>query len=54
MNVVFTPTAWEQYNSWLLEDKKMLKRINDLVKDIDRNGLLKAKANRTSEISKSM
>ena len=43
MNVVFTPTAWEQYNSWLLEDKKMLKRINDLVKDIDRNGLLKVK-----------
>ena len=43
MNVVFTPTAWEQYNSWLLEDKKMLKRINDLVKDIDRNGLLKGK-----------
>ena len=43
MNVVFTPTAWEQYNSWLLEDKKMLKRINDLVKDIDRNGLLNGK-----------
>lgn len=43
MNVVFTPTAWEQYNSWLQEDKKMLKRINDLVKDIDRNGLLKGK-----------
>ena len=40
MNVVFTPTAWEQYTDWQKEDKKIVKRINELIKDIDRNGLL--------------
>ena len=40
MNIVFTHTAWEQYTEWQREDKKMVKRINELVKDIDRNGLL--------------
>lgn len=40
MNVVFTPTAWEQYTEWQREDKKMVKRINELIKDIDRNGPL--------------
>lgn len=30
MNVVFTPTAWEQYTDWQKEDKKMVKRINTL------------------------
>lgn len=40
MNIVFTPTAWEQYTEWQREDKKMVKRINELIKDIDRNGLL--------------
>ena len=34
MNVVFTPTAWEHYTDWQQEDKKMVKRINDLIKDI--------------------
>ena len=41
MNIVFTPTAWEQYLEWQKEDKKTVKRINDLIKDIDRNELLK-------------
>lgn len=40
MNVVFTSTAWEQYTQWQQEDRKIVKRINDLIKDIDRNGLL--------------
>ncbi len=40
MNIVFTPTAWEQYLEWQKEDKKVIKRINELIKDIDRNGLL--------------
>lgn len=40
MNVVFTPTAWKQYTDWQQEDKEMSKRINDLIKHIDRNGLL--------------
>lgn len=41
MNVLFTPTAWEQYTDWQQEDKKIVKRINELIKDIDRNGPLK-------------
>lgn len=41
MNIVFTPTAWDQYTEWQKEEKKMVKRINELIKDIDRNGLLK-------------
>ena len=40
MNIVFTPTAWEQYTDWQGEDKKMVKRNNEIIKDIDRNGLL--------------
>lgn len=41
MNVVFTPTVWKQYTDWQAEDKKIIKRINQLIIDIDRNGLLK-------------
>ena len=37
MRVVFSKNAWEDYTSWLLIDKKMLKKINDLIKDIQRN-----------------
>lgn len=40
MNVVFTPTAWQQYTDWQTEDKKIVKRINELIKSIDRDGLL--------------
>ena len=38
MNVVFTPRAWFEYTGWQLQDKKTLKRINLLIKDIERNG----------------
>ena len=40
MNIVFTETAWEQYIHWQTEDKKMIKRINQLIKSIQRDGLL--------------
>ena len=40
-NVVFTATAWEQYTDWQREDKKKVRKINELIKDINRNGLLK-------------
>ena len=30
--------AWEDYLYWQTQDKKTLKRINQLLKDIDRNG----------------
>lgn len=36
MNITFSKNAWEDYTSWLTEDRKMLKKINDLIKDIQR------------------
>ena len=38
MTVTFSPRAWYEYTGWQLEDKKTLKRINALIKDIERNG----------------
>lgn len=38
MDILFSPRAWEEYTQWQQEDKKTLKRINLLVKDIERNG----------------
>ena len=35
---MFTDTAWEDYLYWETQDKKTLKRINQLIQDIDRNG----------------
>ena len=37
MRIVFTQNSWEDYTSWLNKDKKMLKKINELVKEIQRN-----------------
>jgi toxin YoeB len=30
--------AWDEYTGWQTEDKKTLRRINKLLKDIERNG----------------
>ena len=38
MNYLFTPYAWEDYNVGQEDDKKTHKRINELLKDISRNG----------------
>jgi toxin YoeB len=38
MNKVFTDIAWEDYLYWQTTDRKILKKINELLKDIDRNG----------------
>lgn len=35
--ISFTELAWEQYLYWQLQDKKTLKKINMLLKDIQRN-----------------
>ena len=35
---IWSDDAWEDYLYWLLQDKKTLKRINQLIKDIERNG----------------
>lgn len=37
MKEVFSDCAWEDYLHWQKNDKKMLKKVNDLLKDIDRN-----------------
>lgn len=34
----WTDNAWEEYLCWQEQDRKTLKKINNLIKDIDRNG----------------
>ena len=36
--LLFTEDAWEDYLYWQTQDKKTLKRINQLLQDIERNG----------------
>lgn len=36
MKLVWHPRAWDEYVGWQSEDRKTLKRINALVKDIQR------------------
>ena len=38
MNLSWFDEAWDDYVWWQTQDKKTLKRINDLIKDIKRNG----------------
>lgn len=35
--ISFSPIAWDEYLYWQMQDKKTLKRINQLLKDIQRN-----------------
>lgn len=37
MKITFSQNAWEEYISWQSEDKKILKKINALIKEIQRN-----------------
>ena len=37
MNKMWHDGAWEVYLYWQKEEKKTLKRINELIKDIERN-----------------
>ncbi len=37
MKLVFSDLAWEDYCYWQQNDKKIIKRINELIKDIKRN-----------------
>lgn len=34
MNLTFTPSAWDDYQWFLQRDRKMLKRINQLIEEI--------------------
>jgi toxin YoeB len=38
MTKVWDQDAWDDYVYWQTQDKKTLKRINQLFKDIERNG----------------
>jgi toxin YoeB len=40
-DIIFSPTALKQYMLWQTEDRATLQRINMLIKDICRNGLMK-------------
>ncbi len=37
MNLIFADHAWDDYLYWQKTDKKMVKRINSLIKDIQRS-----------------
>ncbi len=41
MKKLWADRAWDDYLYWQQQDKKVLKRINELVKDIERNGVSK-------------
>ena len=38
MKINFTETGWTDYLYWQSQDKKTIKRINQLIQDIERNG----------------
>ena len=38
MKTIWFEEAWDDYVWWQTQDKKTIKRINELVKDIRRNG----------------
>jgi toxin YoeB len=40
MNIEFSEKGWEEYIQWQSEDKRTLRKINDLIRDIRREGLL--------------
>jgi len=36
MRIIFSRNAWEDYTSWQTEDKKIIEKINTLIKEIQR------------------
>ncbi|MBM6825425.1 Txe/YoeB family addiction module toxin [Veillonella magna] len=40
MNKIWSDISWDEYLYWQQQDKKTLKKINALIKDIERNGNL--------------
>ncbi|MDR0990615.1 MAG: Txe/YoeB family addiction module toxin [Propionibacteriaceae bacterium] len=37
VNVLFDDAAWEDYTSWLRDNRRMVEKINKLLADIDRH-----------------
>ena len=40
MRKIWSGRSWDEYVSWQTEDRKTLRQINALIKDIERNGCL--------------
>ena len=38
MNINWNSEAWKEYVDWQSKDKKVIKKINEIIKDIQRNG----------------
>ena len=38
MRIIWHETAWEDYLHWQAQDKRTLKKINQLIRDIERTG----------------
>lgn len=38
MNKIFSDVAWKHYLYWQSEDRKILRKVNELIQDIERNG----------------
>ena len=41
MRKLWSDEAWNEYLSWQASDKKITKKINDLIKSIERDGVMK-------------
>jgi toxin YoeB len=37
MKIIFSENSWEEYLSWISDDRKVLKKINELITDITHN-----------------
>ena len=38
MKIIWNDKAWEEYVEWQTIDRKIVKKINELIKDIQKNG----------------
>ena len=38
MNKIFSENAWNDFMEWIQEDRKIARKIDALLKDIERNG----------------
>ncbi len=38
MNKIFSAICWQHYLHWQSEDKRILRKINELIRDIERHG----------------
>lgn len=39
MRKTWTDAGWDDYLYWQQQDKKTLRKVNDLIRDIERNGV---------------